>query len=461
MPAEEERERYVALLSYATVVGGLELHARNEPLWPERLQPLLPDSHRLKESLYRDIVGDYSSTVSLPSLQPDILGEFFVLERLRGSTGAQVTTHAILDAAWDADPEGVSQFVRRAAADFWNHPSTRFLQDPVVRTPSQRDVWSLMVADLVGFGAHSDDPQLNANLSALRRIAEAHPDEAGLQQHRARAEFNLGTLLLMENEYPAADSQLSTAIDLQTAGPDTQGNALNNRGIARWHYQSKEAAFEDFSRVISLPGASNEVRACALNNRADIFFEDGDHEGAIRDRSAVLELQDTTYDRRYIAHIRRCRAYLAIGKRTEALDDLNAILATDDIALEQKMAARLKRASLLMSKDSNAALQDLTAVIESPANFAGTAAEALVAREKLFLEADDIGPAIQDFIATLSRTGASEEDVLTAHVGLGVAFAEIGETAEARAAWLFVRDHPRVSEEARQHADAVLTSLED
>lgn len=457
---DHARERMLNLVTYVTIRGGLAMTLSPPSiLWPTSISPLLPDAHFMDEQRYREIVGAAADETRLPAFQPDVLGEFFVLERLKGSTGTQIAAHAALDVVWDEDPQAASQFVRRATADFWSDPAAHFLQDPVVRTDQQREVWAQMIADLVRVAPKSGDPQLHNNLAALRDLAEAHPAETRLSAHRARAEFNLGTLLLLEQAYSKADSQLTAAIDLPLVSPDTKADALNNRGIARWMYQSRDAAFADFSAVLSIHGASNEVRACAFNNRADILFDLGDLEGAIADRSSVLELSDTTYNRRYIARIRRSRAYLQLGRESNALEDLEAILATDDIVVEQKMTARLKRASIREQSRPLDARRDFDAVIASPVNFPGIVAEALVLRGYTLLRADDFGPAIEDLNAALNRADIKPEDLVGANFGLGLAFAEIGEHELAREALTAVTDHADASAQARSQAQALLASI--
>jgi hypothetical protein len=197
---DHDRERMLNLVTYVTVRGGLDVSVSSRTVvWPTSISALLPEPHFIDERRYRELIGSaVGEDTRLPALQPDLLGEFFVLERLRGSTGSQVATHAALDAAWDEAPRAASQFVRRAAADFWKDPAAHFLQDPVVRTAEQRDAWAQMMADLVRVAPHSGDEQLQRNLAALRNLTGAYPTEPRLSAHRARAEFNLGTLLLME-----------------------------------------------------------------------------------------------------------------------------------------------------------------------------------------------------------------------------------------------------------------------
>ena len=332
------RERALNLLVFATILGGFDVSSDTAAtVGGTEVASLLPDPYFLDDERYAELAGGVTGESLLPGLQPDVVGEFFVLERLRGRFGTRISTERLLDTAWDHDPEAVSQFVRRAVADFPTDPAVRVLQEPVSRTADQRKAWSRLAADLVRLQNDSADPQGNRNLGALSELAFKHPSELELQENRAEAIFNLGCLFLREAKYGTSDQQFSLAIKLSVPGSDTQANALNNRGIARLYSRSQEEAFEDWSAVIAMTDASDEVRACAFNNRADISSADGDSERAIEDRSSVLELDETSYNRRYIAYIRRSREYLRLGRTDDAVADLAAIIATDDIVLEQKM----------------------------------------------------------------------------------------------------------------------------
>ncbi len=456
-----EREKALNLLTLTTLMGGFTPFGPvGTALWNSSVGQLLPSPHFLNDGLFAELAGGSIGESTLPSLQPDLVGEAFVLARLEGTAGMQRSTRELIAAGWVHDPEAVSQFVRRAVADFYGDPAVSILQEPVSDTEIQRESWSRMVADLITLG-DSEDAQVARNLASLRDLAIEHPQEVRLQRNRAKAEFNFGNLLFQEGQYEAADEQFSFAIELAEDGSDTQANSLNNRGICRLYVRSAKEGLVDFSAVIEMSNASDEVRACAFNNRADLLRTDGEVEKAIADRSNVLALAETSYNRRFIAHIRRSSEYLELGKTEEALGDLAAIFSTVDILPEQKMQAHLQRAEILADQNRNAdALADIEAVMQSPVNFSGTVPEALVLRGQIQWEMGKEQLALQDFRAVLEQDDAAGSTIARAYLGSGAILANIGEHDEARIALTAASEHPGANEAVRQQAARILSSME-
>jgi hypothetical protein len=92
-------------------------------------------------------------------------------------------------------------------------------------------------------------------------------------------------------------------------------------------------------------------------------------------------------------------------------------------------------------------------------NFGRVVSEALVLRGFISLRQDDLGSAIEDLNAALSRADLKPDDLLKANFGLGLAFAELGEHELAREALAAVAEHPEASEYARSQAQTLLASL--
>jgi tetratricopeptide (TPR) repeat protein len=388
------------------------------------------------------------------------MGEFLVLERLKGTAGNRTATQQLIQLGWDHAPEAISQFVRRAVADYPKDSAASIIQEPVLRTAEQRDAWSRLVGDLLLLQNDSQDPQVIRNLQNLRELAHNYPLETNVQQNRADAEVKFGLLLVQETRFALADDQLSEGIRLSPPGSETHAKALNNRGVARHCARSKEEALADYLAVLAITDASDEVRACALNNRADISAEEGKFEEAIQDRSRVLDLAETSFNRRYIAYIRRSAEYLELGRTNEALNDLAAILRTEDIVLEQKMQARLHRARILKKQQRNSeAISDLDEIVRCPVNFPGTAAQALLLRGNAHFETGKIDLALADFAAALARNDSDGDTNARAYLEYGVVLQRIGRLKDALTALITARDHPEADERVKHRAEDAISSL--
>jgi len=94
-------------------------------LWSSSVGQLLSSPHFFDDRLFAELAGGSIGESTLPSLQPDLVGEAFVLARLEGTAGMQRSTRELIAAGWVHDHEAVSQFVRRAVADFYRIPPHR------------------------------------------------------------------------------------------------------------------------------------------------------------------------------------------------------------------------------------------------------------------------------------------------------------------------------------------------
>jgi hypothetical protein len=239
IPDGEARERVLNLLALTTMLGGFSPSGTlGTELWTSAASGLLPNPYFLNDQLFAEVAGGALGESGLPSLQPDFVGEAFVLDRLKGTAGMQRSTRELLGAGWKLDPEAVSQFVRRAVADFGADPAVSIVQEPAIASEVQRESWSRMIADLLPLLGHSDDPQVITNLTSLRDLALDHPGEARLRKNRADAEFNFGNLLFQEGQYAEADEQFSLAISLSPDGSDTgcsgiEGSLVVKNGLEK------------------------------------------------------------------------------------------------------------------------------------------------------------------------------------------------------------------------------------
>ena len=461
IPDTEARERSLNLLTLTTLLGGFSPSGSlGTELWNSPAGSLLPSPYFLNDQLFGELAGG-SMGEGLPSLQPDFVGEAFVLERLKGTAGMKRSTKELIAAGWAHDPEAVSQFVTRAVADFRGDPAVSVLQEPVSDTEVQREAWSRMIADLLTLQRDSGDPQGAHNLASLRDLALKHPGELRLQGNRANAEFNFGNLLFQEGQYEPAEQQFSLAISLSPDGSDTQANSLNNRGIVRLSLRSRQEGLADFSSVIAMPQASDEVRACAFNNRADILRSEGAVEKAIADRSSVLALQETSYNRRFIAHFRRSIEYLDLGQTSEALETLMHLPLQTTI-MPNKKQAHLQRARIFQwERRSAEAFADLDVVIRSPVNFEGTVSEALVMRGQIRLGTNDDKEALNDFTNALAQTDAEGSVIAEAYFGAGVCLLAMDQVDEAHVALIAAQEHPEASDFVRKQSAEILSSFEN
>jgi hypothetical protein len=189
-PADRE------LLALATLSGGINYH---QPL-PAALQDKL---RLLSPQRYRFMSGKQVDGRLVP-LEPDIIGELFLLDHVRDFQHLDLNAQQMRSLAWAISPIGTGGFLERAVQDFPDHPSLSILQLAPDGDAETRRVWAITAANMLAFfglrarrsrmeKTTNEDPLNHAHAlyDELANLARAHPGEAVLRGEQARAVANL------------------------------------------------------------------------------------------------------------------------------------------------------------------------------------------------------------------------------------------------------------------------------
>ena len=448
------------LLLLATLTGGLAPRAGSfAHLAASHVAELLPNVGLLDQVLYNDLASAAGGVdATLAGLQPDILGERFILDRLSIVGIAGQNARALQLAAWSWQPSDVRVVALRCTLDFPGDPAIHTFFDLPLDTVEARHCWADMVADLIPHAVAADEfAQLQ--LQKLHSIADDHPHEQELQEATARADYNLA-LPFMFQDNRLAITQFDAAIARIGTDSLIGKMALHNRAIVQRVDDERYDAFEVFTMMIDSNDAPDELRACAFNNRADVYVERGEHAQAIRDRSEVLALKATSPDRRYIALVRRSRSYAALGDVPAALEDLGRILEIWDITPHQKAEARLQRAAIMSDLERwEDARTDLQAVLDSQYLFGGTRAMALVDLADVLRRTGDHAQADTLLSEAVNDPDIFEETWIDALIVGGLLLEDTNDLEGASECWRKVLATPNASEQqvrtARNRLDAI------
>jgi tetratricopeptide (TPR) repeat protein len=422
---------------------------------------LLPDADLLDEALYNDMAGSPGGSASFSGLQPDILGERFVLDRVSAKGIAGQNARRLLLAAWSFQPRDVGMVAVHSAFDFHGDQGLYKLFDLPLDSREARTNWAEMVSDLIALLGGVRDDFSQQQLQELISLADRHPQEGELQEAAARADYNIGSAsMFRENDIPTAIERFDAAI--ARVGNDSliAKMAIHNRGILSHRRGENDNAFNAYTMMIESREASDEMRACAFNNRADVYAGRGEHDNAIRDRTEVLALKDTSSDRRYIALFRRSRSYSAIGNDQAALNDLDLILKTRDISPRQKAEARLERAGIMRHLERwDEARADLEAVINSSYLFSGTRAMALVELAEVSRRTGDHAQAENFLSLAVEDPEAREETLVEAMIVGALLLENTGNLNGACEMWQSVLAAPSASDTQMRTAQRRLDAI--
>jgi tetratricopeptide (TPR) repeat protein len=364
------------LLFLTTIAGGLLPKKYSfKFLESSDVEDLLPNISTLDTELYCNITGSSKDVKYLSGLQPDLLGERYVLDCLNKKGLASGGFHRLLLAAYEFQPEGALAFTTKTFFDF---PEDTCIPQ-IFDLPEDSAAFRLLKARLVSNVMVGSRAILNGFLhEQLKEIiiaAELYPEEKELQKHVALAEYNLGCSMMLSLGMPFLvgpifRSMFTEAMKrfdavLARVGEDSQVGimALLNRGTFETNV---EQVIRLLTKVINSNYSTNECRACAFNNRANEYLKKGVHDLAITDRSEVLLLSDTSPDRRFVALLGRGESYLAIGEYHLVTKDMNKIIESNDICVSDKLCARLLRAvNYHFMGDSVESINELESIVDS------------------------------------------------------------------------------------------------
>jgi len=452
------------LLLLATLAGGLAPMAGSfVHLAASHVAGLLPNVGLLEQDLYNDLASAAGGVdATLAGLQPDILGERFILDRLAIVGIPGQNARALQLAAWSWQPSDVRVVALRCILDFPGDPAIHTFFDLPLDSVEARHCWANMVADLIPHAVAAVD-FAQQQLQKLHLIADDHPHEQELQEATARADYHLALPLMFQDNRLAVD-QFDAAI--ARIGTDSLIGkvALHNRAIVQRVDDERYDAFEVFTMMIDSHDAPEEMRACAFNNRADVYVKRGEHALAIRDRSEVLALKATLPDRRYIALVRRSRSHAAMGNVPAALEDLGRILEIWDITSHQKAEARLQRAAIMSGLERwQEARIDLQAVLDTQYLLDGTRAMALVDLADVSRRTGDHAQADSLLSQAVNDPDISEETLIDAVIVGGLLLEDTNDLEDACEIWREVLGRPNASEQqvrtARNRLDAISQKL--
>jgi hypothetical protein len=289
-------EAYENLLCLATMTTG---HLRLAAL--RHLPPTLdlPSIEHFRPEQYEFMVGTSIGSPEtpdlLPALQPNLLGEFFVLERLASPNAWTHNPAARLrDALWHLSPETAEAyggFLARTIDDFFDHPTLSILLDLSLDLEYQRFFWStLSMIMTFRYGELEQFDKCAELLKRLTDVSHRFREEPFLLRNLARVLRNLIGYYKQARRYQEAEEafiSLEEALRgremdpelMQTYGEscvniiDSCGLAGDAKKAARYHSLlvtfAEENADNISTQILLAKGTYNAIGAMARQNREE------------------------------------------------------------------------------------------------------------------------------------------------------------------------------------------------
>ena len=261
---------HVNLLAATTIVG-----RQNHDFLGSvtALDVALPTPNTFSDNLFGILTGlsAGSDGNDLPSLEPDIVGELFVLERLSGSLRlpSESNTHVVASATqelikelWCMRPVETSSFIGRSLRDFPDHPSVEHLMFPGADCASfNGEPRSLIQALLVRASAFYYSNHLD---SAIRDLGDVISFPDASVELVATALFNRGATYSQQGKVDEALADYTRLIDnLPDAPVEQVATALCNRGVAYSQQGKVDEARQDLLRAVGNECLGEDTRRAA------------------------------------------------------------------------------------------------------------------------------------------------------------------------------------------------------
>ena len=306
-------EQHLNLLALLTLIGG-GLEAALMKIDHARLPS------EIDSSLYQAMTGFslQHGNERLSGLEPDMLGELFLLRRIEGGLRTAtnrnttiVATKEIMQLAYCLNAIATTDCCGRAIRDF----SDSF---PVASTEIQEALSRLDLRDCQG------TPSL-------------------IGDDLATALFHRGAVAYFARAYELAIADYSAVLEMDDAPGDQKAQAFYNRGVTHGQMGNNELEIADYSAVLEMDDAPVDQKAQAFYNRGVTHGQMGNNELEIADYSAVLEMDDAPVDQKAKALVNRGVTHGQMGNNELEIADYSAVLEMDDAPVDQKAKALVNR----------------------------------------------------------------------------------------------------------------------
>lgn len=203
------------LVAFATMVGGLPEEKLAE--LPDELElPTLKagkrqyNPERLRAVYGRDIEG------IIPKLEPDPLGEYFVLERLSPTNIVkQKKVQSLSSTAWYVNPSNHRLFLTLAIQDFTDHLALSAFTAPVYFDNRARAQWSGFITNVSALAERIKIPEFFESYFEFQRdLSERFSDESVLRYLYAKTSFNRITKYGLDGQIDHAQSLYDELVTL-------------------------------------------------------------------------------------------------------------------------------------------------------------------------------------------------------------------------------------------------------
>ncbi len=197
----DEGQTYKNLLALATMTGHLPIaYLKNNDS-----DLSLPSPANFNTEKFEKMSGSRISD-TLPPLEPDIIGEYFVLKHLdSGHPELNNIAEKMRRIAWKISPSGFADFLNRCIRDFHDHKILAHILKCADRSEEETTLWSILAINILYYGgAKFSLEQSRSYYEDLKTLATRYKDSSLIRKSRAKGTVNLITICANKDELPQA-----------------------------------------------------------------------------------------------------------------------------------------------------------------------------------------------------------------------------------------------------------------
>ena len=456
-PDMNRREQWLNVAVVTTLARGIrksDLYTQARRLG-QSMDGLIPSPHDFGTAQnFRDMFGPLKDG-ALPGLEPDLVGERFVIDRLSSLVvGDPDGAKALIQSAWHASPRATSVMCFMAKKDFENRidrdtaalkllePPSRIIQAEAAFVAGNANEAINLWSNLISLHGTPADQVATAysNRGVTYRQAGRADDaiadytsiigiEGAPLDLVAKAYYNRGVIYVEAGRIDDAIADYTSVIGIDGASTDQIAMAYNNRGFAHGLAGRDDDAIADYTSVTRIDGLSPDSVAAAYHNRGVTHGRAGRADEAIADYTSVIEIDGVHPDQMAMAYNSRGVRYGQAGRVDDEVADYTSVIGLDGASPDQVAEAHNNR-GVRHGRAGRAddAIADYTSVIGIDTTSPDLVAKAYHNRGVTHGEAGRVGAEIADYTSVIGIDGASLSLVATAYNNRGVRHGQAGRT---------------------------------
>ncbi|TWT61724.1 tetratricopeptide repeat protein [Rubinisphaera italica] len=420
---------HLNLLTLATFLGGEDLQLCDSALNKGCSIPPFEEVQIEAVKAMTGYTGSFSEETFTP-LEPDLLGELWILQRLagrivlNGETKPKVKreTFELMKFAWCQNPKQTGEVMVNCIRDFPEHPAVDLFVGLNSKLCDNCEITRFCDA-IFKRGLQYGQSNLHGNaIKEFSYLLKTNTSDDRIHIlsifFRGVSYYSLGNILCAISEY-------TQIIKIHNVNNDILTKSLFNRANSYIDLNMNAEAISDYERIIGIPVAPLNNRISALINHALTLHKNGlitDLE-VISRYSQVIENDKISAGLVSQALFNRAVIYTTVDDLNNSIADYSTIVESNDSPSEFKVRAFYNRGHVyLLNKEYEKAINDFSKLFNFPNASSVIRVQSIIGRGLAHMRLLNYEQALKDFDQAIIYPNAPLEFQAMAKVNRGNVF---------------------------------------